>query len=1012
MEFLLRLLNIRSEDRRKLVLMAPVFFLCGIAELMTYNGFMTLFNQRFGSEFLPYVYAAEAVILPLEAWFMSWLTGRLSKPALMRTLYGIMVGLVVLNAVVLAALLAADADVRWYYPFLFLTSSFVVRQQTILLWSLAVDLCPTQQAKRLMPMFVSAATLGGIVSGLLVQAVNKLLGADFVYILAPLFLLAGMINYRKAIVRYLVPLTLRDDKRAAEAPQVLRSSDYFKQSLRSPFLLCAIGLMTLMPALYFLMEYQFLTISHRYFATEEQFGAFFGLITTLLFTAAFLLQMISGRLMARLGASNVLVAIAGVFVLCFLGLALAFDTSLLLYAVSGGYMFVYLLLYYFAEPSYQLFFKIMPIESRDGFRYVAQGIAASAGIALGAGLQFLHTGFGLPLQPLAIVGTLAAVALIGLAWTERQLYVRELIRGVQHMRSAGMELAASFEGFFHHAKTLAAVRGLLRHPNDYAREVALDIIRRTQDERFLPQLLDLVDDRSARIRIAALRAMRLDLADLPAMVKVASYLEDPDYEVRAEGVRLLARAVHMKHQAFYFIRLKLLDPHPMVVAEAVKGLYALESEQSYEACYEVIQRLLGEGGEGAVYMIEAIAELDMYSFLPDVEPLLQAEQPSVKTAAIRCLGKLGHHAAIGGMLTLLPTSDPEVHASVTEAFGQMGEQAVEPLRQALFYAHPKVWNTAMTALARLLDEQGCQAHLVPECVQRLDQLHGERGMAAALAYRDWADLAELTELRLGEIRALVLGGVWAVMSRLSDEQVIAALRQAIEDADEETRENGLEILSEGTGDRRLSAALLATLQKLEQPIRVASEAEATERIQQGGQSTDHWLCALAFSAYQRMENKTMQDELQLFGMLDKVVFLKQVSFFSDLSIEELGLIAGIAEEETHADQAELLRKGEVSPAMYVIISGNVELSSRSTSGVEGTIGVLGPREVFGETSALDSSPSNVTAVALLGEVRMLALNGEEVSRLIRLHPEIGIGLLRASFARVRQLEQMIMRIGE
>lgn len=82
-----RRLGIMTEDRHKLALMVPVFLLCGIAEMLNYNGFMTLFNQRFGSVYLPYIYVAEAVVLPLEAWFMTWLAGRMTKPGLMRTMF-------------------------------------------------------------------------------------------------------------------------------------------------------------------------------------------------------------------------------------------------------------------------------------------------------------------------------------------------------------------------------------------------------------------------------------------------------------------------------------------------------------------------------------------------------------------------------------------------------------------------------------------------------------------------------------------------------------------------------------------------------------------------------------------------------------------------------------------------------------------------------------------------------------------------------------------------------------
>ncbi|MNW14062.1 hypothetical protein D3C71_2121800 [compost metagenome] len=66
---------------------------------------------------------------------------------------------------------------------------------------------------------------------------------------------------------------------------------------------------------------------------------------------------------------------------------------------------------------------------------------------------------------------------------------------------------------------------------------------------------------------------------------------------------------------------------------------------------------------------------------------------------------------------------------------------------------------------------------------------------------------------------------------------------------------------------------------------------------------------------------------------------------------------------------------------------------------------------MGETSAFDGSPSSVTAQAIFDEVRVLALQGEQLSRLMRLYPEIGIGLLHAASARVRLLENMLLKMG-
>jgi len=1013
----LRIIGVRQEDRRKTAVLLPIFFLCGIAELLTYNGFMTLFNQRFGSEYLPYVYTAEAVILPIEAWFMSWLTSRLDKPTLMRTLFGIMLGVVAVNAAVLVTLQALDLDIRWYYPFLFLSSNFVVRQQTILLWSLAVDLCPTQQAKRLMPYFVGAATLGGAAAGLIAQGISGWLGASFVYIAAPLFLFAGSFNYRRAIQVYLVPLTLRasmEQPAGATAETSHSAGYYFRQSLRSPFLMGAIGIMTLMPAAYFLMEYEYLTVLRERFPDEAEFASFFGLITTLLFTLAFLLQLVYSRLVNWLGSSSMLIAIAGVFTLCFGLAAAAFGTPVLLAAISLGYMLLYLLLYYVAEPSNQLFFKVLPIAERDGFRYVAQGVSASAGILLGALLQFTHTGFGVPLRLLAVAGAIVAAAMLLLAIYARKQYMVELIRSVQSVRPQGLEADDAAAELMRSPKAAQSVYAMLDEPGEQPKLVALELIRRTKERPPLAKLLGLLDSPSAAVRVAALRTIELKDAELTDIVRVGALLQDPDFEVRAEAVQRLGQATHIAHQAFYFIRLLLLDPNPMVVAEAVKALHALQSEQSYEACYEAIQRLLREGGETAVYIIRAVSELEMYSFIPDVEPLLDSPSSGVRAAAASCLGRLKHGAAIGRMLELLPEADPQMLAASVEAFEAMGPAAAETLLAAMPNAHPRVWQAAVAALSRMELEDGQAARLSEACVSALQELSGARPLPAAIERLGGQALGELARLRQEETDRYRLAAIWDYVASQTDGEVADSLRQALEDPDEETRDNGLEMLTEGMIERRLAGGLIACYGStgVAEAKAAIGESEARAALAARMEDPDKWVRMLAVQAMDGRGADMMENGQHRLGMLDKVVFLKQVAFFSDLSVDELGLIAGIAEERTVQDADHLLTIGQSNDTIFVIVEGSVELEGVSAAGVRGTIGVLGPKDVFGETSSLDGTPSNVTASALLGDVRVLAMRGEDVSRLIRIHPEIGVGLLRASLSRVRLLENLIMKIGE
>ncbi|MNZ99606.1 transcriptional activator FtrB [compost metagenome] len=192
--------------------------------------------------------------------------------------------------------------------------------------------------------------------------------------------------------------------------------------------------------------------------------------------------------------------------------------------------------------------------------------------------------------------------------------------------------------------------------------------------------------------------------------------------------------------------------------------------------------------------------------------------------------------------------------------------------------------------------------------------------------------------------------------------------------------------------------------------KAVADAEAARTwLARAMQDSDDWWREMAAAAGIE-EGEQVSNEQQVMSRLNKVIFLRQVPYFADLSLEELGLIANIAEEHICPDGESLLVRGEPNPAMYVIIDGNIELTSVSAAGWEGTIGVLGTGDVCGVTSALDNTASTVTAQSLLGDVKVLKLVGDEVSRLVRLYPEIGIGLLRASFARIRLLEEMMMRI--
>jgi DNA-binding transcriptional ArsR family regulator len=411
-----------------------------------------------------------------------------------------------------------------------------------------------------------------------------------------------------------------------------------------------------------------------------------------------------------------------------------------------------------------------------------------------------------------------------------------------------------------------------------------------------------------------------------------------------------------------------------------------------------------------VYGCRTVADLGLSSYSDWVMSLLEDQRPAVRVAAAQCLGRLQYDEAIGSLLPMYPMADQEMRKAIIQALIDMGDKGIAALMEGLQYPNAFIWDACVAALAHLLDEARIRETLVDSCIQRLQGSNQDRALSAAIAKLKMEGLAELAEQRLNEIRDVICDAAWVVLAKLADERVVQVVRESVQDKDEEIRENGLEVLAEGLGDRKLAYALLDMLKTSTDVLDHGEIADPRAVIEQAGLGSDDWLRDIAQHALSEEEQAVMPNEKKLLTMLDKVLFLKQVSLFSNVSVDELGLIAGITQEQVFPDQALLLRQGETNSNVYLIVDGHVELSLVTSNGGEGTIGVLGAKEVFGESTALDQSVSGVTAQAIFDEVRVLSLGGEGLARLIRLYPEIGIGLLHASSARVRLLESMLMKM--
>jgi uncharacterized membrane protein len=135
--------------------------------------------------------------------------------------------------------------------------------------------------------------------------------------------------------------------------------------------------------------------------------------------------------------------------------------------------------------------------------------------------------------------------------------------------------------------------------------------------------------------------------------------------------------------------------------------------------------------------------------------------------------------------------------------------------------------------------------------------------------------------------------------------------------------------------------------------------------------------------------------------------LAEVSLFALLDDRERALLAERVETVKFDEGAVIFNVGDPGDSMYVVTSGEVQLSVKTKTGEEMFLESPGPGEFFGEISLLDEGPRTATARAK-SPVVAIEIDRGDLDELFRLAPAAAMDLLAATGRRLRR-NAMIIR---
>jgi len=133
--------------------------------------------------------------------------------------------------------------------------------------------------------------------------------------------------------------------------------------------------------------------------------------------------------------------------------------------------------------------------------------------------------------------------------------------------------------------------------------------------------------------------------------------------------------------------------------------------------------------------------------------------------------------------------------------------------------------------------------------------------------------------------------------------------------------------------------------------------------------------------------------------VQKVLFLRKVDLFADLTTRDLGHVARIAREIDFPAGAVIVEEGGYGDALYLIVGGQVTVTLGQR-----TLGVLGEAECFGEMAVLTGEVRSASVRAAT-DCLVLQIEQADFQEILSDHFEVVLAVIRTLCRRLRAADE-------
>jgi HEAT repeat protein len=914
--------------------------------------------------------------------------------------------LLALSVILLIERAAVMLDVPALYPIIWLTINVMILLTGTFMWNVAGEVCDARQAKRLFSLFASAGILGGVLGNLLTGPLVTVLGTENVLLVNVAFLLIALALMRRIARLHFKPGAQRVTK-SSTLDDIRFGFDYMRGSRLMQLLALA---SILFSVLFFSLSFPFSQVVSTSFAEEADVANYLGGFSSVATIVTFCVSLfIANRLYASIGVVNAVLLLPIVY----LGGFIAWSVNFTLTSAAIVRLLQWVLLNAVAGTAWNAFFNVVRPEKRGRVLAFMNGVPTQIGTALSGVLLILGRQVMTAAQ-IFVLGMIVAVICGVTVWLMRRAYGAALVAA---LRAGFLDVfTATAQGMRKleaDADAIDAVCDGLRDPRPEVRRVSAEILGRL-DARAVRQPVEPLKrallDENADVRYAALSALR-QLDPQAAVEPIVDRLADPEPAIRAAAIDALSQIAPQFVDRFVAA---LNDAHAHVRARAAVALHRVGEIDRARAA---MMALLGSAQAAKrVEALEALADCkDVVQAARIASFLRDDENVRVRIAATKVLGALGTIDA--GRLLVEALDDPQERVRHAAALAlRANESALDAIVDVLLRGSERAQDAALSALEGR--GQTVKATLIDWAAKRLPRVAELRRHGAALGHASNDSFSvtyihDLLHQREWQIERRIVRALALISSPEATDLILRGLRAT----DAETRAQALEAI-DAIGDKRIARGLIPLM---EQHAPEPSAGDTRETLKRLTEDLDPWIRVLAVRALGELLARdwraliahaqedaaaivresvadiqsmggAMAETLNTLGMMDRILFLRQVSIFKNLAPEDLHQIAEIATERVFAADEVIYREGDIGDEMSIIVDGQVRVTTQ-VNGETQYIRSYGVGEHVGELALLRQQPRSADVTAEQGDVRVLVIRGDAFKAILHDRPEVAMAML-------------------